>query len=252
MRIIAKNKDYYDSALSFGHDPNVVFVREESSFWMLRDSTDDEHRFMLPVMRAESTFRRWMQSAATNRSGWEFSFYPFTVAFCGRTYPGIEIQYQKSGYFGDPETKCFYDYESYTEQLHRFGLEYTEERRRSYSWDKNPKTSPRCEDEVKEYFAAAGSDHISFFAERRQPIVVCHYVRHETKMAVDINPVLADYDFYKVFDAYTAFQELDMFISGVMARDGNPMEEISDEDMRDKKGFDNMSFKKEPTKRKRK
>jgi len=250
MRIISKRKDYYDSALSFGHDENVVFVREESSFWVPRGE-DHSHKFMVPTMRADVSIRRWGRSPITNRTGWEFSFYPFTVAFCGKTYPGIEIQYQKADYFGDPEAKCFYDFESYTEQLHRFGLEYTEGRRRSYAWDRDPKSSPRCEDEVKEYFNKSGEDHVTFFAELRQPIVLCRYDSRDTRLSVDINPVLADYDFYKVFDAYTAFQELDMFIGGIMSRDSNPMEEISDEKMRDKKGFDDMSFKKAPTKKRK-
>lgn len=249
MRIISKNRDYYDSALSFGHDPSVVFERFEDAFWIDRHGENTSHGFMAPQMYADTSMRRLLYGTNNSRTGWEFGFFPFTVAFCGKTYPGIEIHYAKAGSFEDPETKCFYDFESYTEQLHRFGLEYTEGRRRSYSWDKHPKTSPRCEDEVKDYFATTGVDHVSLFAELRQPIAVCHFVPHNPQLSVSLNVVLADYDFYKVFDAYTAFQELDMFVSGIMARDNNPMADISDVDMRDKKGFDNMSFKKAPTKR---
>jgi hypothetical protein len=133
--------------------------------------------------------------------------------------------------------------------MRRYGLKYTAKRSKSYAWDKFPKGSPLCEDEVKEYFSVSGIDHVSFFAECGYPIAVCYHEQNETGMTVAFDTRLKDYKFYKVFDPYTAFQELDMFISGVLTREGNPMAGISDTDLRDKKGFDKMSFKKAPTKK---
>jgi hypothetical protein len=251
MRIISKFQDYYDSALAFGHDEHVVFERKESSIRIdQRTPENSEYHFMIPSLGARSARRRWWGSdPITNRNGFEFAFYPFTVAFCGKLYRGIDIRYQKSGALDEWRSKCFYDLASYIEQLHRYGIAFKDKRSRSYAWDKFPKGSPLCFLEVKEYFSTSAIDHVSFFAERSYPIAVCHHVMSETGMTVAFDTVLKDYKFYKVFDPYTAFQELVMFISGVMTREGNPMAGISDTDLRDKKGFDKMSFKKAPTKK---
>ncbi len=252
MRIISKFQDYYDSALAFGHDEHVVFERKESSIKIHeRDAINPEYHFMIPSLGVRSARRRWWcDDTIANHNGFEFTFYPFTVAFCGKLHRGIDIRYQKIGVLSDNWTSnCFYDIESYTEQLRRYGLEYTDKKSRSYSWEKFPKGSPLCGDEVREYFSTSGVDHVSFFAEREHPIAVCYHEEHETGMVVAFDTILKDYKFYKVFDPYTAFQELDMFISGVMTRGGNPMAGISDIDLRDKKGFDDMSFKKAPTKK---
>ncbi len=252
MRIISKFHDYYDSALAFGHDDTIVFERKESSIRIdQRTPENSEYHFMIPSLGARSARRRWWSNEPiTNRRGFEFTFYPFTVAFCGKLYRGITINtLQHRNVLDEWVSNCFYDAESYTEQMRRYSLKYTDKRSRSYSWDKFPKGSPLCKDEVEEYFSASDIDHISFFAECGYPIAVCHHVMSETGMTVTFDTALKDYKFFKVFDPYTAFQELDMFISGVMTREGNPMAGISDTDLRDKHGFDKMSFKKAPTKR---
>ena len=251
MRIISKFQDYYDSALAFGHDATIVFERKESSIRIdQRTPENSEYHFMIPSLGARSARRRWWSNdPIANHKGFEFAFYPFTVAFCGKLYRGIDIRYQKIGACDEWTSNCFYDAESYTEQLSRYGIDYTDKRSRSYSWEKFPKGSPLCKDEVKEYFSTTGIDYVSFFAERGYSIAVCHHEEHETGMTVRFDTILKDYKFYRVFDPYTAFQELDMFISGVMTRDGNPMAGISDTDLRNKHGFDKMSFKKAPTKK---
>ena len=245
MRIISKFKDYYDSALSYGHDESVVFERVESTVHLNLNTDDNsEYKFMVPPLE---------RGHYGNRSRkYEFEFNPFTVAFCGKVYPAIDIRWRKANYtYPEWTSSHFYDAESYLEQLRKYQIELNGNRNKRYYWDKNPKDSPLFEEAVRNYFATSGSDHIAFFAEQRRPIAVCKYVEGGTYRVNDVvfNPCLSDYSFYRVFNAPIAFQELDMFISGVMAHDGNPMEDISDEKMRDKKGFDNMSFKKSPTKK---
>jgi len=61
--------------------------------------------------------------------------------------------------------------------------------------------------------------------------------------------MLKQYAFARMADPFTAFQEIQMYISGVLGTNENDMVQISDTDMRDAKGHDNMSFKKYPTKR---
>ena len=67
-----------------------------------------------------------------------------------------------------------------------------------------------------------------------------------------INPQLKRFNFAKVLDPYTAYQELQMYVAN-MAMPNKPIPEISDKDMLEIKGFDpKWSFRKEPTKKKRK
>jgi hypothetical protein len=69
------------------------------------------------------------------------------------------------------------------------------------------------------------------------------------KEIVRANPLLKDYQFYKVFDPFFAFQELHMFIGGVLGEAHPPMAQVSDEVMKVKKGFGHKyAFKKEPKK----
>lgn len=57
---------------------------------------------------------------------------------------------------------------------------------------------------------------------------------------------LKPFRFYKVKDSYTAFQELDMYISGVLGQQAKEMVNISDKDRIYQHGFDGYSFKKPP------
>lgn len=256
MRIISKFQDYYDSALAFGHDEHVVFERKESEYIMIQNSYPAEYDFMLPTLGTRGSRNRWVSNRRTsnydtNGRGFEFVYRPFTVAFCGKLYPGIEIKYRKGGYMGEWSSSFAYDFESYGNLFLKYGLAFTEERRkRRWSWESNRRGSPKCAEDVDEYFKRTGEDHISFFADKRKPIAVCKQGEDiGSNPVLRFNSALSNVAFYKVFDAYTTFQELDMFLSGVMTRDGNPMAGISDKDLRDKKGFDDMSFKKAPTKR---
>lgn len=261
MRIIAKNHDYYDSALAFGHDEHVVFERKEEEF---EGDHPPGYHIMSPKLGVrEMTYNyvygRRQGGYDTNKKGREFSYYPFTVAFCGKLYPGIRLESRQGTMAENWHLDFAYTFDAYANLLANHGINFVEKKTR-HGWrtygERNG--SPRVEEDCKEYFKRAGEDHVEFFAEQRKPVVV--YSRHGHSNMLTFNGELKKVSFFKVFDAYTAFQELDMFISGVMSSPGagapskvkpkrpNPVD-ISDEDLRDKKGFDDMSFKRAPTKR---
>ena len=263
MRIIGKTHDYYDSALAFGHDKNVVFERvEENHVKRWNHPLPEGYDFMEPNLGSRSTvFGRSLNEHDSNKKDHEFSYFPFTIAFCGRLYPGIRLDMRK-GSTGVWAYDFAYSFEAYVSLLHQNGLKFIgTERKRLWRYSERS-GSPIKEDDCKKYFERAGEDHITFFAEKRKPIVV--YDKDSAPSGstalLRFNPELKLWSFYKVFSAYTAFQELDMFISGVMSspdagaptkrkpKRPNPVD-ISDEDLRDKKGFDDMSFKKAPTKK---
>lgn len=64
---------------------------------------------------------------------------------------------------------------------------------------------------------------------------------------IEWNACLKDVDFFRVFDPFTAFQELSMYYGGVLVHPNRPIPDVSDEDMVEVKGFDKKwSFRKPP------
>jgi len=59
-----------------------------------------------------------------------------------------------------------------------------------------------------------------------------------------LNPCLKALDFQTVIDPYTAFQEIMMYISGVLGTPSNPMVAVSEKTKVAKHGFDKWSFRK--------
>ena len=98
---------------------------------------------------------------------------------------------------------------------------------------------------MKEFFTFDDNveRNIKLHEEFNSPIFVVYNSFEETNLV--INPCLRDLQFQKVFEPYTTFQEIDMFLSGVMQSPEKNMINISDKDMRDKKGFNDKSFKKD-------
>ena len=57
--------------------------------------------------------------------------------------------------------------------------------------------------------------------------------------------MLKDYEFYKKFDSFAAFQEIQMFLSGVLGNKENEIIVVSDKDKIAQHGFDKFSFRKD-------
>ena len=72
----------------------------------------------------------------------------------------------------------------------------------------------------------------TFLIENKVTIVIIG------KDEIIFNGKLSDYQFYKVFDPYTCYQELDTWLSGVLAYPQNIMIEVGNESKIQKHGFD--------------
>ena len=98
------------------------------------------------------------------------------------------------------------------------------------------------EKNLRNFFSTNYSvDSYTFLVENK--ISICIMSRDNIKF----NVKLSDYDFYKKFDTYTAYQELDMWISGILAYPQNIMLEVEDKIKLTKHGFDNKySFRTRP------
>jgi len=251
MYIISKQKDYYDGVVgSVGMDKTLVYERTT------KEITDDKQ--MLKEFRN------------TRNSGWhgvnrdnpflnigyadidskktkkytEKNF--FIVGFCGKLYLGWKLYYKVNGW--DLETG---EKKEFTETDIVYGYENVKEFIRESYWRGN------LEDDIK---YVTTYDPIEMFRELKTPVFVhdtdaeikrgrYHMISSSTKLVV--NPILKDYEFYKVVDAFTAFTEVQMFIGGVLGRGEKEIVEIEDKYKSPQHGFDKWSFRREPSKKKK-
>jgi len=73
------------------------------------------------------------------------------------------------------------------------------------------------------------------------------------KAKMILNPKLSDFDFYKIKDAFSTFQDVQNYISGVIGVNTKPMIVVDDKYKIQQHGFDKWSFRNpDPPKRKQK
>jgi hypothetical protein len=245
MYIIAKHKDYYDGVVgSVGMDKTLVYERTpvEAEIKDIPKEFQGTHGW---TRTRENPFLNigYMDIDSKKTKKYE-KVHSFLVGFCGKLYLGWKLHYNVKGYRdGIPtdilKTDIVYGYENVKKYF-----------RDSY-WNFNP------EDDVK---YVLDYDPIDMFRAIKAPIFV-----HDTEAHVKydkyhrivsstnffINPILKEYEFYKVVDSFTAFTELQMFIGGVLGVGEKEIVEIEDKYKIGQHGFDKWSFRREPTKKRR-
>ena len=228
MLIISKHKDYYDGVVgTTGVDKTIVFERTLKEI-------EDRKKFPKSFQRKS----RWNDNnqliqhfSYNNKSTKYTDASHFIVGFCGKLYLGFKMYYknQISPYYTETLVDYTYDVEEFKTHF-------------------NQRWSFADFDEFVEY--VKNYDCVDVHRELNTPIFIFDMnmlMKHGRDEHFIINPILKDYQFYNVFDTFTAFQEIQMYISGVLGVGENPMIEISDKDKITQHGFDyKWSFRKEP------
>jgi hypothetical protein len=245
MRILG-GKDYYDSARAFGDDESLVFNRARHVFadpgevksFKLRTNIHTASATRVPMWRRQ-------------RDKEEFPLIrPMYIWFCGKLYRGVyaitDWRYPIQSYIWKPDE---------LQQIldnHKLKLEPTK------SWSLKD-----TEGDITKYFGVqdATVDQLDWLINNRIAIGISTYDCGISRNYYDYSNKtpwmnwqwntdgLKAINFAKVVDPYQAFQELSMYVGGVLPRLANPTVEITDEKvMLAKHGMDNMSFKKYPQK----
>ena len=256
MRIISKFHDYYDIGMSEGQDQTLVYNR------LSEEDTQPLNHYSSLSGEQQKDFQRetsWVDKSMGMGYQW------LVIGFCGKVFQCLMLEV-------DVETPCpnskahkmnitkrklycytagavrqaFFKHASKDNLLefqsrvatskysmefehHRNSIKFLNVQKRFYEWNND-----RYEDE---------------FVKLNTPIFVVDRVvpeNHRGCIRMRTNVELRQYHFFKVFDPYTAFQEISMFISGVLGVGEPHMIEISDECKRDGKGFNEQSFKTRP------
>ncbi len=247
MLIVSKFIDYYDSvAHSKGVDKTIVYKRAQSnsnedfSKYQPKKRTWYDRGTSLPTYN-------WYYGHSFNSPRWEAKV--ILVGFCGKIYPVAYVRDRgiKTATMQDSSTFEFiFGYDNIVEKFKDF---YKAEKKKKYS----NKFQPREFELVTSLINAQSVKDI--FVNYKTPIFLIDTVHTASFVEpnngnvlknVLINPCLKDVEFYKQIDPFMAFQEIEMYISGVLGIDSQKTLEVSDKSKIEGHGFDyKWSFRKE-------
>lgn len=240
MRIISKFQDYYDGAQGFGHDEHVIYVRHTEDH-----AVTDKKQL------------NWLDRLPCDRQPL-FIATPFIIGFCGVLYPCLRIVY--TGIPGCGKTSYAYS----VQDIEKF-LQALNDKNKALKAFRVPtkKHTSWYSDEV--YFRRSAIEAmnpfepfelIDPFRELNVPVFALGFTadgslntRALSGFVLRTDPELKKLNFQHVMPPFQAFQEIDMFLSGVLGTGNPPMAIVDDKSMKAKKGFGDYSFKTLPSKR---
>lgn len=180
----------------------------------------------------------------------------YIIGFCGKLYPLINFTYRVMGM--ETITKWCYREDDVTDFFH-MSKRLMKNHYRDYLIPKNKDwwkyDNHRLNRDYLRYMFEqyTGLPNLDIFVEMQVPIfMISQGTRATDKVPTIItNPCLKDKMFMREIDTVGAFQEIEMFLGGVLGVNNDPPDTISDSVMRDAKGFDDWSFKKKGKKKKK-
>lgn len=232
MRIVSSFRDYYDCMQAYGQDQTTLYVRETKKV-KLRSNCSRQ------PFTIDNTI------VASN-----------IIGFCGKVYKCLCL----SPYYKN-ESFFLYNTEDVDKYIREHGSDKLNERYFGKSGSGRSRSYWRYWGDItrvatEKYFEKQGQAEPyfeKFFIEYRCPVWVIRdiYSRWNSEETLVINDRLNQYNFFRVFDAPSAFQEITMYFGSVLAAPEKPIPDVSDEDMAEIKGFNKWSFRKPPSGKKK-
>lgn len=241
MRIISNFKDYYDGVAKQGIDTEIVYAREiyEESYEKLNEQVFSYASIFFDVKGLNSL--RYSEKAELHYLGFCGKIYPFIKLFSHSITVNSENKRESSIVL----KKIFWSAESFIEYAKEH---FTCFEKSTYRfWSKTDDLG--SESDIKQAFKEIKNESMmkELFFSFNSPIFLITPGNRSHK--ITINPILKELEFFKVKDSYSAFQDLSMYVSGVLNQSDNAMIKISDADKIHKHGFDKWSFRKLPSKK---
>lgn len=268
MKIISKYQDYYDSALAYGSDDSIIYIRNEEH---IKAPLEKEYSYGTKIppgypkefntlldlysrlpsnyfkLKKESEYKSILQRTEL-------------VGFCGKIYPIFHVEFEcKSNTDCSNKEYYFYDIDTMEEYLKQY-LEKDAFYKPESKWDNffnitrkyqfTEKGIIKLLDEIDTINKS--TNRFDTFFSINSPVFTISYSRKLRDHALIKNPILKDYNFFRLKDPYVAFGEISQFISGVLSSNKKLPVEFTDKEKLQSHGFDNWSFKKEPGTKKRK
>jgi hypothetical protein len=227
MRIISRFQDYYDRAMAHGADQSRVFVRDNVEY-------ADSHR----TSEVPAHLGELAQLLKGGMNVGRVSLEPFLIAFAGKLYPGVRCHVLGS-MADNPPTQSTAEFAYDLASLLRFCAAHEVDLEKKGFFDRMSQKQ-----RFAAFFTLTGSaQHAAMLCEHGIAIAVA-ISRSPAK--VQVNPALKNFEFFRVFDAWQTYQELDMYLGALAAPDTKPPVQVSDADRIHQHGFDRRSFRKRP------
>ena len=254
MNIKSDFKDYYDSALSYGVDKTINYIRIKREFvcYSLRNEKKiTEPKDTLDVLKVPMGVLYKIPNVLTRchlHPGFneDLTIKPKLIGFCGKLYPCIEIDNMTfyntdkiSSKLSDSIISEFFkDRETLETSLSNSKLDYFGNRRRLGNFTDKSITHDswiRSTQEIK------CDTYDEVFIKLGTPVF--KLVSGGYNCSCTLNPWLKNEQFEQIKNPVEAFQEISMYIGNQLAQQKDPVDKIPDDVMRDKKGFDKWSFR---------
>jgi len=250
MRIIGGH-DYYDSAQAHGVDTTLVLQRKKFSDAPVLPFAESP---LAPMLRDSISIKGgdWKRENSVALGKTEYRFSIHEVWFAGKRYGGVKVETRpRDGFFNRLADKeeWHWDADRFLQFLDGIGVRL--DRGMGYVSDHSV-----TQGNIREHFYREPTRaETDWLIDNRVSIAVWksstsqRYSKHwrkESGWKVDVDG-LGNMGFAKKLDPFTAFQELAMWVGGVLPRPGAPMVEITDEKTMVKKhGMDEWSFRTPP------
>ena len=231
MRILSDFHDYYDVVQKLGQDRELLYIRKKKEI--------NATPFTLSRQWAYGYTYPHADSVAAD---------PYLIGFCGKLYLAIHMEVG----LGTPNHANDFCYS--LDEVDNFVEKHCKKRvRESYRDPKAPRWREAPPIRRRRYFENQFAEveqvrdkRGDFFLKHQVPLFI---VPPDPRKTV-LNGCLKDVAFFKVFDPYRAYQEIQMYWGG-MAKPEKPIPPVSDKDMIIGKGFDpKWSFRKPPAEEK--
>lgn len=249
MRLIpGKTNDYYDCMLAYNSTEGNVYLRNNDIqiLGFTRDYTcSNGYRYKLKDISnqyshfVENELNNFYENYTfrTKKYG-QIIISIFKILFAGKLYTCVKFDFGFSGLLDKRKSRYCYDINEVISCCFEFEIEFPDKPKRKsyfsfYSTDNFNKQT------IKEAFKIID---VSGYCIENKLVIAAIYrstkSRTSLEITVDIDCELKNYEFYKVFDTYSAYQELSMFVDGMLAYPGNTTIEIEDKYKISAKGFD--------------
>ena len=250
MVVISDFKDYYDCAQAYGQDKSLVYKRFQKVMELDQDSINSSWEFILKQSgnKKAITFPTYYQSEWLIKSDF-LKVKQFTIGFCGKIYGLLIIE--KNTHSSEIKSKFCYNIEDVDKFVkdnfkNRFYQSFCQKEynrknpwpsgQRKYAFEKYFKSVEECKDKYLDLFV---NEHCPIFVaqykfDKNANAKRTYFGRHYTE--ITFNAKLKDYEFFRIFDPYQAFQEISMFM-GNQAEPRKEIPQLSNSDLIESKGF---------------
>lgn len=216
MRINSNFRDYYDCIQSYGQDQSVVWNR------FAKVVEYDKNIFY------QSDNRYFPNDTGVGILTSTVDYWRIYLGFCGKVYPVIRTL--EHTYTGNIIT---YHYD--IEEFETFRKAKVAEQKKRYVWDRR---------NHRQWFEKIrATDFSEVFEKHYCPVFDFRYNEDIDKFQLTVNGDIGKFDFVKIKDPFTTYQDISMFYGG-LAVPQKPIPSIPDKVMVEVKGFDKYSFRK--------